>query len=266
MYRPTVLRQFLESLGQKPKRTMSQNFLVDWNIVAKIVAEVVGKTVVEIGPGPGVLTEAFLAAGLQVVAIEKDHAFATSLSRFNSPLLHCYEADVLTSPLEAWIPPGATIVSNLPYHLTTPIVERLLSLSHLFSKAILMVQEEFARRLLKGRCVTSLMAHLSCTVQYNFPVRNTCFWPRPKVNSAVITLTPRESIPIGTEDRTDFLTLLRTAFSHKRKALVTTVGVLYSRESVQQALISLALLSTARPEELSLDEWVGLFRALKLQQ
>jgi 16S rRNA (adenine1518-N6/adenine1519-N6)-dimethyltransferase len=263
LYRPVELMQFLDSLGQAPKRTMSQNFLVDGNIVAKIMREVESDSVVEIGSGPGVLTEAFLAAGKRVIAIEKDSGFAHALHRFANSNLTCHEADVLQCPLEMMIPQGADIVSNLPYHLTTPILECLLPLSRLFSKAVLMVQDEFAKRLLNSLSVLSLTALFYCELRYAFFVPKTCFWPRPKVNSAVITLIPKSRVLLDQKDRNQFFSLIQSAFSQKRKTVLHTISGDYSRESILDAFNKLGYSQTIRPEELKLEGWIALFCALK---
>ena len=99
LYRPSELRTFLSSIDKDPLRFSSQRFLIDGNVVSKIVSSVQTKNVLEIGPGPGVLTEAFLDKGHFVVAIEKDPDFARALPRLSSTSLYTIESDVLVCSL-----------------------------------------------------------------------------------------------------------------------------------------------------------------------
>ena len=124
LYRPSELSAFLASIGAAPKRTLSQNFLIDGNILSKMVFEVPkGSSILEIGPGPGVLTEALLNLGHTVVAVEKDRGFAKALHRLDGGegRLTVIEADILDCVWTHIAPSGSVVVSNLPYHATTPI-------------------------------------------------------------------------------------------------------------------------------------------------
>jgi 16S rRNA (adenine1518-N6/adenine1519-N6)-dimethyltransferase len=126
LYKRSELLQFLDSIGAKPNSRLSQNFLIDTTVLDKIVslAEVApGDLVFEIGPGPGVLTEKLLAMGCEVIAIEKDPVFAKALTRFHSDRLHVVCADALDFNFKGRR--KAKVVANLPYHLTTPIIEKL---------------------------------------------------------------------------------------------------------------------------------------------
>src|SRR5581483_10695297 len=129
IYKPSELQLFLSQLGIAPKKGLSQNFLIDGNILRKIVASAHVQPediILEIGPGPGSLTQIILETGAKVIAVEKDGILAQALERFKSPLnkLEIYCADILEFPFEDHFHPDKKIkvIANLPYNVTTPIL------------------------------------------------------------------------------------------------------------------------------------------------
>ena len=145
IYRPTELHR----LSVRAKKWLSQNFLIDRNILQKIckLAEIEkGDTVLEIGPGPGALTECLLEKGARVIAVEKDPELAEKLKRLDSAELKILCDDGLTFPLDG-IPQGTKVVANLPYHITTPLLERLITLSPQIHSLTVMVQKEVGLRM-----------------------------------------------------------------------------------------------------------------------
>lgn len=274
IYKPSELRLFLDQLGIFPKKGLSQNFLIDGNIIRKIVAssEVqTGDVVLEIGPGPGSLTQALLEVGAQVIAVEKDHVLAQALERLqtNENQLSIFCHDILTFPLQEHFKSGqkAKVIANLPYHLTTPILTQLAPLKTLFSSLTVMVQEEVARRL-TAQPGTSDYSSLTVFVRfytepsYAFTVSHHCFYPAPRVNSAVVVLRLREP-PLDPETAQGFFRLTRTAFEHRRKMLRASLKDLYSPQHVEAALESIGQNPLARPEVLSLEEFLQLYALLK---
>lgn len=278
IYKPSELRQFLNELGIFPKKGLSQNFLIDGNIIRKIVAASEVKpdeVVLEIGPGPGSLTQALLEAGAHVLAVEKDTVLAQALERLQTPaqqLTVCCH-DILTFPLQEEIPrliptgQKAKVIANLPYHLTTPILTQLTPLRNLFSSLTVMVQEEVARRL-TAQPGTSDYSSLTIFLrfytrpQYAFTVSRHCFYPAPKVNSAVVVLQLREP-PLSEERAKEFFHLTRTAFEHRRKMLRASLRSLFPPHVVEEALESIGQNPLARPEMLSLEEFLKLFSILQ---
>jgi 16S rRNA (adenine1518-N6/adenine1519-N6)-dimethyltransferase len=201
LYRPSELKEYLQSLGVSPKKRLSQNFLIDGNIIKKIIqlADVCpGESVLEIGPGPGALTEGLLEAGAHVLAVEKDPILAKHLEFLGKgeKFLRVICEDILTVDLEKHLPKGTKtkVIANLPYHLTTPILTRLIPLNKTFSSITVMVQEEVARRFaaIPGSkdygSVTVFLQYYS-EVQYGFKVSKNCFFPKPKVESAMVKFT-----------------------------------------------------------------------------
>ncbi len=157
IYKPTELIQFLSGLGISPKKGLSQNFLIDGNIIRKIVATAgvePGDVVLEIGPGPGALTEALLEAGATVLAVEKDPILAEALGRIKSDkgTLKVFCEDILEFDVENVLKnhlkkgQRAKVIANLPYHLTTSIVTKFVILRELFEKLVIMIQDEVAKR------------------------------------------------------------------------------------------------------------------------
>lgn len=265
LYRPTELRAFLDSIGAAPKKSLSQNFLIDGNIIKKIgaLAELKpGDSVLEIGPGPGALTEELLEIGCRVIAVEKDRAFAAALPRLGNVEVIC--DDVLNFDFES-LPEGTKVVANIPYNLTSPIIEKCLH-SKRIQTAVLMVQKELGERILaKGG--TREFSSLSLFVQFHaiatfgFLVHAGSFYPRPSIDSVVIRLDFHNRFP--DIDQKAFEKVARSAFQERRKTLSKSLRELYPAEKVQMALESLGLNPKARPEELSLEEWVAFFRALR---
>jgi len=247
LYRPSELTAFLRSLDIRPKRSMSQNFLIDGNIVQKIVESVPeGANVVEIGPGPGVLTESLLAHGFEILAIEKDDTLAAALPRLDETghRLKVVHQDVLEYSLSE----KSTIVANLPYSLTTPIFKWIIKQHVFVSRAIVMVQHEVAERLLHPP-TSYLQVLLSCAfdLYYLCRVSKKCFLPVPKVDSAVLVLLHKQkAVKIPQE-------VLAYVFSQKRKTLLSSLSKFYPKEKIEERFDRLGLSNKLRPEQLSPD-------------
>lgn len=277
MYRPSELNAFLSSLGIAPKKGLSQNFLIDGNIIRKIVAKAEvqpGDVILEIGPGPGALTEGLLDAGAHVFAVDKDAILAKALERLKTPQrsLDIFCDDILTFPIEETLSkhlkPGqkAKVIANLPYHLTTPILVQLVPLRHLFSSLTVMVQEEVARRFTAKAGEAdygsfSIFLNFYTHPSYQFFVSRQCFYPAPRVDSAIVRLDLKE--PPTVENSDAFFKMTRTAFSHRRKMLRGALKELYEPAAVMQALEQIGQNPLARPEELSLEQFLALYNLLK---
>jgi 16S rRNA (adenine1518-N6/adenine1519-N6)-dimethyltransferase len=254
MYRPSELRKFLSELGVHPKKRLSQNFLIDGNIVRKIVAfsgAKKGETVVEIGPGPGALTAALTDLGANVIAIEKDPVFAQALSRIEG--LTILSEDALDIDYHQF---HGKIVANLPYHITTPFLAKTIPLYQNFESITVMIQKEVAERMMSLHG-SKVYGSFSVFVQfytdpiYGFTVEPTCFYPRPKVRSAVIQLVLKKPPEVSSIDR--FFKMTRAAFSQRRKTLRASLKKLYPAAHLPQV----------RPEELSLSDFLRLFEEVE---
>ncbi len=221
--------------------------------------------VLEIGPGTGQLTQRLLAQGVHVVAVEIDRDLCRLLQkRFaNQPRFHLVEGDFLRLPLP---PQPRLLVANIPYNLTGPILEKVLGSParpvRQFERIVFLVQRELAERLQAGPGSKAYGA-LSVRVRYLAECELICrvppsaFQPPPKVESAVIRLTPRPTPP-STQDPRWFYQLVRQGFSTRRKQLVNALGSLVDRKTIAAALAQLHLSPTARAEELDLSDWLAL--------
>lgn len=276
IYKPSALLAFLEEHGLSAKKRFSQNFLIDYNILKKIVSAAhiqEGDLVLEIGAGPGALTEMLLEAKANVIAIELDKDFARVLNRLQDSQhsLEIFEGDALKIDLEELCKQKARhkkikVVANLPYHITTPILTRLLPMHHWVESLTVMVQKEFAERM-AGKAGTSSYSSFTLFVQYYstakflFTISPSCFFPAPKVHSAIVHCALHSPALKEAEEK-HFFTMTRTAFGQRRKMLRSTLKNLYPAQCIDAALEKMGLSLKVRPEELSLSQFITLFHFL----
>jgi 16S rRNA (adenine1518-N6/adenine1519-N6)-dimethyltransferase len=272
MYTPKCLQEFLAQNDLQAKKKSSQNFLIDGNIIRKIVQEAKvsqSDLVIEIGPGPGALTEALLETGCSVWAIEKDPKLAALLRRLSDDeeKLVIFNEDFLSFNLEERLQKHlgagrkAKVVANLPYHITTPILTGLIPLEHVLSDVIVMMQKEVGQRcsaLAGSKDYSSLTVFLQffSQISYSFTVDRNCFLPKPSVQSAVMHFTLLKPDP--TINQEFLFKLIRTAFGLRRKMLKTSIKDLAPLPLIIEALQKQGLNPFIRPEELSLQHFIQL--------
>ena len=277
---PAAVRRTLREAGLHAQRRFSQNFLADVEVLEAIIAEASpspDRRVLEIGPGLGILTGGLLAAGARVTAVEIDRgmvahlrgAFALELA---AGALTLVEGDVLDENLAALVAPPYDVVANLPYHVTSPVLHRLLDgeAGPRPERCVLMVQREVAERI---AAPPGSMSYLSVFVQYHASptivrrVPRDAFEPAPEVESAVLALDVRASdahgrLPAEMED--DLWRLVQAGFRERRKMLH---NVLPRQLPIEPATIAAALeeagiMSDRRPQTLGVAEWIALLGAL----
>ena len=262
-------------MEHKAKKSLGQNFLKSADALRKIIlaGEVSGKdTVLEIGPGKGALTEKILSAGATVLAVEKDNdlleflhgKFATELDEKKFVLVHEDILDFL--PEEHGLRKGEyKIIANIPYNITGAILKKFLSGESQPERMVLMVQNEVAKRIVARDQKESL---LSISVKaYGIPkivtkVPARYFSPAPKVDSAVI-LIQNISKNLFSEQKIDekkFWNLLKTGFAHKRKVLAGNLKELNPKIDWQASLHKVNLSIKTRAEDLSINDWVKLYK------
>jgi 16S rRNA (adenine1518-N6/adenine1519-N6)-dimethyltransferase len=236
-------------------RRLGQHFLSDPTILGRIadaLDPVPGETVLEIGPGKGSLTEALLARGLQVIGIEKDRRLAGALARDNLTVI---EGDALRL---AW-PRVPKIVGNIPYYVTSPLIDKALT-PPLPERIVFLVQEEVADRIAaqpggKTYGALSVGVQTVARVEKLFTVAPGAFRPPPKVRSALIRLTPLAQPLVMDVEVAPLRAFVTACFSRRRKQLKNAVPGLTEAE-----LVEMGFDPTVRPERLPPEAFVRLLR------
>ncbi|MEZ5307020.1 MAG: 16S rRNA (adenine(1518)-N(6)/adenine(1519)-N(6))-dimethyltransferase RsmA [Pyrinomonadaceae bacterium] len=254
---------------------MGQNFLVDDGIIHRIVdsaGDLSEKLVLEIGPGRGALTDLLVERSGQYRAIELDTILAEKLkSRFEGiEKVEIFEADVLEADLEKILAPsegieGAVIVANLPYNISSAVIERLAEVSEMFAEAILMLQSEVVDRLAappgnSSRGFLTVLTEYVFEAKRLFSVTPNCFRPRPKVQSAVASLRP-----IGRSRDDDFprlRNLVSVAFRQKRKTILNNLKGFSGVHDPVPLLEAAGIDTKLRPEALTIEEWIKLAKVI----
>jgi 16S rRNA (adenine1518-N6/adenine1519-N6)-dimethyltransferase len=270
-----AVRRTLRDAGLRARHARSQNFLADPDVLQAILdlaGASPGSRILEIGPGLGILTGGLLEAGAAVTAIELDAGLADYLrDRFGPALdagtLTLIEGDALDLELSEVVPPPYDVVANLPYHITSPTLHRLLDGEPRPRRLILMLQAEVADRIaaLPGR-----MSYLSVFVQYHAAVRVAlrvpaeAFEPAPKVASAVVVIEPHRSTPLPVEREADLWRLVQAGFRERRKMLrnVLRRQLPHLGERLDAALEAVGIEGDRRPQTLAVADWLALLDAL----
>jgi 16S rRNA (adenine1518-N6/adenine1519-N6)-dimethyltransferase len=267
----------LQKYGFRFQKKYGQNFLIDTNVLERIVKEaLVGPEdlVLEIGPGIGTMTQYLAEAAREVVAVEIDRnlipILEDTLSAYSNVTV--LNEDILKVDIGALVRERnegrpVKVVANLPYYITTPIVMELLESRVPLENITIMVQKEVAERMQMGPGSKDYGA-LSLAVQYyarpeivaNVPPN--CFMPRPNVGSAVIRLTLHKEPPVKVRDEHRMFQLIRASFLQRRKTLANALAnapeTRLTREEVQEALQKMELSETIRGEALSLEQFALL--------
>jgi 16S rRNA (adenine1518-N6/adenine1519-N6)-dimethyltransferase len=269
---PEQVERYLRRHNLGALKRLGQNHLVDGEVLEAIVeagAVEPGRRVLEIGPGVGILTAALLRAGADVTAVEVDRRLVAHLrERFEGiDCLRLVEGDVLDLELDDFVAEPWDLVANLPYHITSPVLHRVLDHEPRPGRLVLMLQREVAERIASP---PGGMSYLSVFVQYHADVRierivpRTAFEPVPDVDSAVLSgrTRPRRLDAIGEQD---LWRLVQAAFRERRKMLHNVLsrqlpGV--GRERFERALREAAISPDRRPQTLSVAEWLALHDAL----
>lgn len=282
-----AVRRLLRDEGLRARHALSQNFLADPDVLEAILSEAgagPGDRVLEVGPGLGILTEALVAGGAAVTAVELDWRLAALVRKRlheavergeRDPLaagsLTLIEGDALDQDLPSLVPPPYRVVANLPYHITSPILHRLLGAPPRPRRMVLMVQWEVAERIAAppGR-----MSYLSVFVQYHADVRiamrvpGDAFEPAPSVESAVIVLEPRTADAAATiprvADEDALWAVVQAGFRERRKMIrnVLSRQLRIGQPRVDAALDAVGITGDRRPQTLAVAEWIALHDAL----
>ncbi len=280
---PASISALLKKYGLRPRRRFGQNFLVDGNTLGRIVAAGLlepGDGVLEIGAGLGVLTQALAGAVTgtgQVVAVEVDRDLLPALQETvgGLPQVQIQEADALSLDWPVFLQThlgerAVTVVANIPYNITTPLLTSLLDSGANLARLVFLVQKEVAQRLSAPPGSSdygsiSVFAQFHAKVETVGIVSRRVFLPSPDVDSAIIRLTPHPAPPVEVTDRKQFFAVVRAAFGQRRKSLLNALSgdpsLAWSRARAETALQTAGIDPLRRGETLSLAEFALLAHA-----
>lgn len=277
MLTQTQLKEIFDRYDFRPLKRFGENYLIDANIKGKIISEAdisKGDIILEIGPGLGAITIDLAETGAAVFAVEKDKkAFAIlqDLVADTFPNLTLISGDILEFDLNSI---GASkkikVIGNLPYYITTPIVEYLIANRQLVDSMLIMVQREVANRLLAAPG-TKDYSSLSCFVQYYtkprylHTIKRGSFCPMPDVDSSLIKLDMLQKPSVDVKDEAFFFRIVRGAFNQRRKSIINSLSreeVLDMPKDDLSAILKRAGIDpSVRPEMLSLADFARLANA-----
>jgi 16S rRNA (adenine1518-N6/adenine1519-N6)-dimethyltransferase len=279
MLTKTELKRVFEEYSFAPLRRFGENYLVDRNIKDKIIREAgisCADTVLEIGPGLGALTMDLAESGAQVFAVEKDPKAFRILQDLvfeKYPNLHLFSGDILKFDIHNLMPAKKIkVVGNLPYYITTPIIEYLIKRRRVIDSALVVMQKEVAGRL-KAVPGTKEYSSLSCFAQYYakpeylYTIKRTSFYPEPEVDSSLIRLTILDEPPVKVRDEELFFKVIRGSFNQRRKSIINSLSreaVLDRSKTILADLLGRAKVDPAsRPEDLSLHDFASIANAIE---
>lgn len=274
---PLRTKAIMERYGFNFKKGFGQNFLIDTNILENI-ADAAGitdeDTVLEIGPGFGALTQVVAERAKKVIALEIDTKLIPILEEtlgeynnieiINLDVLKC---DIAKLSEEKNGGKPFKVVANLPYYITTPIIMDMLAKKDFVKSMTVMVQKEVAERMqaLPGKGdygALSIAVQFYADANIDMIVQPSCFMPRPKVASAVITLNIRENPPVELKDKDLFFKVVKAAFGQRRKKLLNTLcnqgGFGFNKEDMSEIIKSVGLDEKIRGEAMSIEEFAKL--------
>jgi len=277
---PRALREMLRRHGVRAATSLGQRFLVDRGVLSAIVDAAELSTdddVLEVGPGPGVLTAALATRVRSVTAVEVDRRMVALLEETlaGRENVRVVRADALKVDLLGLAGrPITRIVANLPYQITTPLLERFLADERRPPLVVVLIQSEVARRMTatprdggeRGYLSVFTQSFAQARIVRRVPAR--AFRPPPRVDSAVVALRTRRRPAFAPLDQEPFLRLVSDAFRHRRKQLRSALGheAGLDRERATAVLAAAGIAPERRPETLSLEEWVALADAVRLTQ
>jgi 16S rRNA (adenine1518-N6/adenine1519-N6)-dimethyltransferase len=265
-----------------PKRRFGQNFLVDLNVVDRIIAAVDPQSsdhIIEIGPGRGALTSKLLASAGRVLAIEFDRGLIPQLrAKFsNNSNLELIEADALAVDFCEIVAPAKTarVVANLPYNIGTAILQRLIEQRRCISDMTLMLQREVVDRITapagsSDRGYLSVFVEAYCETEKLFDVSPQTFRPAPKVWSTVVRLRVRDKIAVEVKDEKLLWQVVSAGFAHPRKTILNNLreapapiqDLLKKHGGASIVLCEAGIPPLRRAETFALEEWALLVNAM----
>ncbi|ADQ03851.1 dimethyladenosine transferase [Caldicellulosiruptor owensensis OL] len=269
----TELLNFLKKYGLSPNKKLGQNFLVDENVVRKIIlfSQAEGKEVIEIGAGPGTLTVYLAEIARKVVAVEIDKKILNVLKEVcqDIPNIQIVNNDFLKLNVKDLTNTGRVyIVGNLPYYITSQILFKLFEEREYIEKFTIMVQKEVAQRLLAkpgtkeyGNLTVAMKFY--CEIEDYFYVSKNVFYPKPEVDSAVLRARFKDSLP-EIEHR-DFFKIVHACFSTRRKTILNALSNHFDigKDKLKRIINMAEVDENLRAEDLSLDDYIRLYKCFE---
>jgi 16S rRNA (adenine1518-N6/adenine1519-N6)-dimethyltransferase len=264
-------RDLLNRYGISPQKSLGQNFLTDPQILSRIASAAKlspEDNILEIGPGLGSLTIHLAPHVKWVVAVELDERFIPIL---NDQLagyenVELVQADILDLDPADYFESNYKVVGNVPYYITGAILRHILSSEPKPTIMVLTVQHEVAERMAARpdqMSILSTIVQMYAQVEVLFTIKAGAFWPRPEVDSAVVSLSLYEIPLVKPADEEAFLRLVKMGFGQKRKQLQKNLRALgYSRKELMALLAQIGIDGRRRAETLSVEEWLVIFQAL----
>lgn len=266
----------LEKRGLNPLKKLGQNFLVDDNLTKKIVDSIDYNNVdliIEIGPGLGALTEYLLKKNIKYVGIELDKGASDYLIEEykENDKFSLISEDFLKVDIEQVFSKyeNITIISNLPYYITTPIIEKIITSQLKYKSLTFMMQKEVGERIL-SKPNSKKYSSLSIFIQYYSNVRHICnvkpnsYFPEPNVDSIVIELSKKHFEPIDNI----FFKFVQRCFNARRKTILNNLNQMkeLKKEEIEKILIELNIRKNLRPENLDVDDFINLYKQIEKQK
>ena len=273
------IRRELKEYGLVPRKRWGQHFLVDRNILSKVVRAAKlekGDVVLEIGPGMGEMTLGLARQVKKVIAVEIDRELVKILKEKTADFSNVMviEGDILKISFEELYRQGhqqLKVVANLPYQISTPLLFRFIESKQLFSSLTLMLQREVAERMIaspggKDYGPLSIFTQSVSDLSIQFYIKPSAFFPPPKVESAVIHMVWKERPLVRPEEEGWFKKVVKGCFSYRRKRLVNALrhADLLLPEDLEKRIEKIGIDSQRRPETLAIQEFAHLADALKL--
>jgi len=273
------IKQELRNYGFFPKKRLGQHFLVDRNILNKVVRTAgVGEedVVIEVGPGPGEMTLALARLVKHVIAVEIDPKLVEFLKKrlADCPNVEVVRSDILKVDFKRLYKKEGhpiKVVANLPYQISTPLLFRFIEAKEAFSTLTLMLQREVAERMAapsggKAYGPLSIFVQLFLDVSIRFFIKPSAFFPPPKIESAVVHMVWKEKPRVEQKDEEWFKKVVKACFGYRRKTLLNALkhSELSLHESAESKMEKAGIDPQRRPETLTIEEFIRLAEALKM--
>lgn len=276
LYSPKVVKEIIDFYDFSFKKSLGQNFLIDKNFVDKIVesADIENQNVLEIGPGIGTITYEMAKTAKKVVVIEIDKSLIPileqNLEEFDN--VKIINEDILKVDLvklieEEFDGESFKVVSNLPYYITTPIIEKLITTGIPCKDMTIMVQKEVGQRMVASE-VDKEYSSLSVFIKFyteaktlvNLP--KSVFMPQPKIDSTILNLKLR--IYDENVDQETLFKLVRAGFNKRRKTILNSMSDAVSKDELKEAFVNIGIKENLRAENLSIDDYIKLANQINL--